>query len=130
MGSVALLVVYPAFCQLVLKKRKMIGSSTSQNISVNVINTGSHKSTSSVSKSVPLTSIKNNNITLNNEKPGKEKQYCNLLNEKNAIGNKADDIDLEHASDEEDGTEKCSKKSWSTLYIQLLSWKWFSVRFT
>lgn len=120
-GSLALLVVYPAFCQLVLKKRKM--GTCSQNVNVNVINANIRNSNGP--RSVPLQNFKNNNITLNNEKNEKDKQYSNLLkNEKNL---KADDIDVEIANEEDDAIDKCSARSWSSMYEQLTTLKWFTV---
>lgn len=66
---------------------------------------------------------------LNNEKNGtKDKQYCNLLKtENNEKGIKSDDIDVELAQEEDNGTDKCTSTSWTSLYTNFITWKWFSV---
>lgn len=119
-----MLVVYPAFCQLILKKKKS-GSSSSQNSGANVANSGNKPASGSLRPNV-LNSFKNNNITLNNEKNGQDKQYCNLLNNEKS-GNRPDDIEIDMANDDDDATDKCSGKTWISLYLQILNWKWFSV---
>lgn len=118
--------MFPAFCQLVLKKTKPQTNANSQNLSVNPTN-GTGKSNGSL-RATPLNTFKNNNVTLNNDRNGQDKQYCNLLNNEKASGEaKGDDVDLEMGIEDDDGLEKCSGKSWPSIYIDLMDWKWFSV---
>lgn len=119
------MVVYPAVCQLVLKKRKPPGHLNVQNVNVNVINTDNKNATGSLK---PLSSFKNNNISWDNEKNGQDKSNCNLLNnERTDKTIRPEDIDLEIANDAEDGATTCSGNSWPSIYLSIMSWKWFNV---
>ena len=131
-SSLAVLVIFPAVCQLVLKRRKTNPTRTPV-ISV-VSHTGNNRNDNSnlVSQSVPFiakSNLKNNNVNLNNSNNiangNKNVLGCDLLKTQS-------DYDVEKAklnTDEESGGEgpsTCSL-SWIDLYLKWLDWKWSTV---
>jgi hypothetical protein len=149
-SSFALLLLFPALCQIVLKKRKVTsGSGNDGGVSMKVINntntTGkrsgpspssvpflpNESSNSSQNRSKGSFSVKNNNVNLNNAKNLGDSKTGNIMINidcKDEL-NKSELIDLEVGLHESNGSSDmlCTSKNWVELYLAIINWKWFTV---
>jgi len=137
-SSFALLLLYPALCQLVLKKRKSSSNSTnSDGVPMKLMNNSNKdKSLSSTpflsncDSKLKSNGMKNNNINLNNAKMSFDSKLGSNLDKDNDQKTKSDFVDLE-AGHHENGDcmveTLCASKNWVELYLIVINWKWFTV---
>jgi hypothetical protein len=129
-SSLALLFLYPALCQIVLKRLKVVTTNEkNQTIKKNnvkgpgipLVQTDRKHSASDFTKGY---SVKNNNVTLNNTTPSSVKININKHDEE-AFISKYNDVE----QGPQDSCESCTSKNWLEMYFTILNWKWFTVRF-
>lgn len=133
-SSFALLVLYPAVCQMVLKRRKVV-SAPSTDVKLKTMNNVK-------GPGVPLVQadklnnppgsemskeyfMKNNNVTLNNGSTNNTKLNLDKYNDDSVKF-----VDLEAGNQrQQDSCETCLPKSWVDWYLALLKWRWFTVSY-
>jgi len=125
LSALALIVVYPALCEIVIKKNKLINSSVNKSICTAPSTEAFLKTNGTCSGRL----VKNNNLNLN--KHGNrlaDNKFNNLMDN----GLKKDNIDIESGTlnNNNNGGKNRLKdrvgKPWTHYYIALINWKWFT----